>query len=337
MSRNRLALLAVAAAVVATAASIGAVASTAAQTTRASASPTVIKMGIEPWIGYGPWWIVISKGYDRKHGVQIKSSTFTTDADINTAFAAHRIDAENLATHTGVRFLGSGVKLKFVLFEDVSLTADAILAGPNIRSVKDLKGKKVAYEEGTTSDLLLRYALAKNGMSIKDIKVVPIPAADAGAAAIAGKVDAAVTYEPYLTAALKQGKGFHLIYTAGKRPGIISDLLAVNPDFARAHPDAIVGALRAWGDAMRFYRSHTGEAQAIIAKNVGAKPADLKESFRGVELYDLKQSVAFMKSKWLPLAAQVLTILKTQGSLKSHPNVKAATDASYLRKAVGAK
>src|SRR5213079_1689528 len=103
-------------AVVATAASIGAVASTAAQTTRASASPTVIKMGIEPWIGYGPWWIVISKGYDRKHSVQIKSSTFTTDADINTAFAAHRIDAENLATHTGVRFLGSGVKLKFVLF-----------------------------------------------------------------------------------------------------------------------------------------------------------------------------------------------------------------------------
>lgn len=336
MSRNRLALLA-AALVIAVAVSLGAATSTGAKTTRPSASPTVIKMGIEPWIGYGPWWIVIAKGYDRKYGVQIKSSTFTTDADINTAFAAHRIDAENLATHTGIRFLGTGVKLKFVLFEDVSLTADAILAGPSIHSVKDLKGKKVAYEEGTTSDLLLRYALAKNGMSIKDINVVPIPAADAGAAAIAGKVDAAVTYEPYLTAALKRGKGFHLIYTAGRRPGIISDLLAVDPGFARAHPDAIVGALRAWGDAMRFYRSHTSQAQAIIAKNVGAKPADLKESFRGVELYDLKRSLAFVKSNWLPLARQVTTILKTQGSLKSQPNTKAATDSSYLRKAVSAK
>src|SRR6266496_759655 len=239
MTRRRLALLAAAVFAVAVAGA-GGVARTSAQP---SAGPTVIKMGIEPWIGYGPWWIVISKGYDRKHGVQIKSSTFTTDADINSAFAAHRIDAENLATHTGIRFLGSGVKLKFVLFEDVSLTADAMLAGPKIHSIKDLKGKKVAYEEGTTSDLLLRYALAKNGMSIKDIKVVPIPAADAGAAAIAGRVDAAVTYEPYLTAALKQGKGFHLIYTAGQRPGIISDLLGVDPAFAAAHPDAVTGIL----------------------------------------------------------------------------------------------
>jgi NitT/TauT family transport system substrate-binding protein len=334
MTRRRLALLAAAASSLAVAAGVSGVARTSAQP---SASPTVIKMGIEPWIGYGPWWIVIAKGYDRKHGVQIKASTFTTDADINSAFAAHKIDAENLATHTGVRFLASGVDLKFVLFEDVSMTADAMLAGPKIHSIKDLKGKKVAYEEGTTSDLLLRYALAQNGMTIKDIKVIPIPAADAGAAAIAGRVDAAVTYEPYLTVALKQGKGFHLIYTAGKRPGLISDLLGVDPSFAAAHPNAVEGALRAWGDAMDFYRSHTVEAQAIIAKKVGAKPADLKESFQGVQLYDLKQSLAFMQHKWLPLAKQVTAILKTQGSLKSQPNVKAATDASFLTKAAAAK
>jgi NitT/TauT family transport system substrate-binding protein len=336
MRTRRPAFLAVAATVVVLGAGSGATARTTGPTARPSAEPTVIKMGIEPWIGYGPWWIAIEKGYDTKHGVKIQASTFTTDADINSAFAAHRIDAENLATHTGVRFLGSGVDLKFVLFEDVSLTADAVLAGPDIRSIKDLKGKKVAYEEGTTSDLLLRYALAKNGMSIDDINVVPIPASDAGAAAIAGKVDAAVTYEPYLTAALKEGKGFHLVYTAGRRPGIISDLLAVDPAFAQEHPDAIVGALRAWDDALAFYRSHTAEAQAIIAKKVGAKPADLKESFQGVLLYRPKQSLAFMQKKWLPLAAQVTTLLKQQDSLKSQPDVKAATDSSFLRKAVGA-
>jgi NitT/TauT family transport system substrate-binding protein len=335
---SKRALGAVAAAIGASVVAAGfGVASTSAQPARKSASPTVIKMGIEPWIGYGPWWVAIAKRYDRKYGVTIKASTFTTDADINSAFAAHRIDAENLATHTGIRFLGSGVKLKFVLFEDVSLTADAVLAGPKIRSIKDLKGKKVAYEEGTTSDLLLRYALARNGMSIRDVKVVPIPAADAGAAAIAGKVDAAVTYEPYLTVALKQGKGFHLVYTAGQRPGIISDLLAVDPGFADDHPEAVVGALRAWNAAMGFYRSHPAEAQAIIAKKVGAKPADLVESFRGVRLYDLKQSLSFMQRSWLPLAAQVTTVLKAQGSLKGQPDVKSATDPSFQRKALAAK
>ena len=44
-----------------------------------------------------------------------------------------------------------------MLLEDLSTKADAILAGPGVNTIKDLKGKKVAYEEGTTSDILLRY------------------------------------------------------------------------------------------------------------------------------------------------------------------------------------
>lgn len=295
-----------------------------------------LRMGIEPWIGYGPWWVADAKGFDKEHGVDIEITNFSTDADINTAFAAGRIDAENLATHTGVRFLGSGVDLKFVLFEDVSRTADAILAGPDIQSVKDLAGKKVAFEEGTTSDILLRYALAQNGMSIDDVNVVPIPASDAGSAAIAGRVDAAVTYEPYLTAALKEGNGFHLVYSAGEQPGLISDLLAVNPEYASENGDAIVAALQAWGDAMDFYNSNTEEAQAIIAEKVGAKPEELKESFAGVDLYDLKTSQDFINSQWLPLADQVIGILKSQADgLEGDPDVKAATDDSFLKEALG--
>ncbi len=305
-------------------------------TTAGGGEMKTLRMGIEPWIGYGPWWVADAKGFDKKHGVDIKIKNFTTDADINSAFAARRIDAENLATHTGVRFLGSGVDLKLVLFEDVSRTADAILAGPGIKSIKDLAGKKVAFEEGTTSDILLRYALAQNGMSIDDVKVVPIPASDAGSAVIAGRVDVAVTYEPYLTAALKQGKGFHLLYSAGKRPGLISDLLAVNPDYASENRGAIVAALQAWGDAMDFYNSNTDEAQAIIADRVGAKPEELKESFAGVDLYDLQKSQKFMSSEWLPLADQVIKILKSQkDGLEGDPDVKAATDDSFLKEALG--
>ena len=306
-----------------------------AQPPPATGATVTVRMGIEPWIGYGPWWIAKEKGFDRQNGVDLQITNFSTDADINSAFAGGKIDVENLATHTGIRFLGAGVPLTFVLFEDVSRTADAILAGPDIKSIADLKGKKVAYEEGTTSDLLLRYALAQNGMSLDDIKVVPIPASDAGAAVIAGKVDVAVTYEPYLTAALKQGQGFHLVYSAGEQPGLISDLLAARPDFVSAHPDAIVGALEAWQQAIDFYRSNTDEAQAIIAKQVGAKPEDLKESFAGVDLYDLKQSKALLAGGFAALAKQIEDILKEQGTLEGNPDVAGAVDGSFEDKALG--
>ncbi len=64
--------------------------------------------------------------------------------------------------------------MKIVSLLDFSLKADAILAGSDIKSVADLKGKNIAFEEGTTSDILLNYALASNGMTIDDIVRVPM-------------------------------------------------------------------------------------------------------------------------------------------------------------------
>lgn len=294
----------------------------------------VLRMGIEPWIGYGPWWVADEKGFDKEHGVDIKITNFTTDQDINSAFAAGRLDASNIATHTGLRFIGAGLPLKIVLFEDVSREADAVLAGPNVDSVDELQGKKVAYEEGTTSDLLLRYALNQSGMSIEDVEVVPIPAADAGAAAIAGRVDVAVTYEPYLTAALGQDEDFKLLYTAGERPGLISDILVVNEEFASEKADVIVSALKAWNDAIEFYRSNPEEAQAIIANTVGAKPEELKESFAGVDLFDLEQAQEMFEGDFVPLANEIEEILNQQESLEGDPDVEAVLDTSFLERAL---
>lgn len=307
---------------------------TAPAETTAEGEAAVVRMGIEPWIGYGPWWVADANGYDTANGCDIQITNFTTDADINSAFAAGQLDVSNIATHTGLRFIGAGLPVKIVLFEDVSRTADAMLAGPGVESIADIEGKTVAFEEGTTSDLLLQYALAQNGLSIDDVEVVPISAADAGAAAIAGRVDVAVTYEPYLTAALNQDPDFNLIYTAGERPGLISDILVANSDFAAENPDAITCALKAWGQAVDFYNSNTEEAQQIIAESVGAKPEELKESFAGVDLYDLAQSLDFLDTQFVDLAGQIKETLQAQGTLEGDPDPASVLDTSFLQQAV---
>src|SRR5690606_15228991 len=114
------------------------------------------------------------------------------------------LDMANVATHTAMAIAAAGVPIKVVALLDVSTTADAIIADDTVATVADLKGKPVAYEEGTTSDILLNYALAQVGMSTADIQRVPMPAADAGAALIGGRVPVAVTYEPYLSLAMLQ-------------------------------------------------------------------------------------------------------------------------------------
>ncbi len=252
------------------------------------------RMGTEPWLGYGPWWIAAAKDTFGANGVTAKVTSFDTDDQINSALLSGQIDGSNIATHTALRLISSGTPITIVLLLDQSNAADAIVAGPSINSIADLKGKKVAYEEGTTSDILLRYALAQNGMTINDIVKVPTPAAQAGIAVIAGKVDAAVTYEPYLTSALQQDAKFKLIYKAAEKPGIIGDVFVVRNEYLASHPGQVFGLLKAWGGAMDFYKSNTAEAQGIIEKAVGANPGDLKTAFDGVQLYTLAEAKALM-------------------------------------------
>ena len=111
----------------------------------------------------------------REAGHSVKITNFDTDDQINAAIAAKKLDGANIATHTALR-LGGGraADQDRAAARAVSTTADAILGGPKTPSIKALKGKTVAYEPGTTSDILLRYALAAERHEVSDIKPVSI-------------------------------------------------------------------------------------------------------------------------------------------------------------------
>jgi NitT/TauT family transport system substrate-binding protein len=310
-----------------------AAASAAPATAAAIPSPEAgtFRMGTEPWLGYGPWWIAVNKDYFKANGTDAKVTSFDTDDQINAALVSGQIDGANIATHTALRLASLGTPITIVLLLDQSNAADAILAGPNINSIKDLKGRKVAYEEGTTSDILLRYALSQNGMTINDIVKVPTPAAQAGIAAVAGKVDVAVTYEPYLTAALEAGKGYHLIYKASEKPGIIGDVFTVRTDYLKAHPGQVDALIKAWGQSVDYLRSNTADGQAIIEKAVGADPGSLKTAFDGVQIYNLAEAKQLMTGGgYLDTLAGVKQIATDAGIIQKPVDEKALLDTTYV-------
>jgi NitT/TauT family transport system substrate-binding protein len=282
-----------------------------------------IKMGIEPWLGYGQWHVAAKKGLFKAQGLDsVEIVNFTTDADLNAALASGQLDCGNIATHTAMAFAAAGLPIKIVLLLDVSMTADAMLSDGSIGSIPELKGKQVAYEEGTTSDLLLNYALAQNGMSVADIQKVPMPAADAGAALIAGKVPVAVTYEPYLTSAMHENKKAKMIYAASAEPGLISDVLVVNEKFLKEKPGQILALLKTWDAAYAAYQADTKGSRAIISEAVGAPPADLETAFDGVKYYSLAENKTQLGGDYLK---------------KVMPSVKdAATKAGILTKDIDA-
>ncbi len=330
MPQRHFARAALAAALIATLVVAGSGLAAASAPRRAAALP-IIKMGTEPWIGYGPWWIAQAKGFFQKEGLNVQLITFQQDADLNAALASGNTQAANIATHTSIKLiLNSHLKITPVLVLDDSEGADAILGSAAIKSIKDLKGKTVAYEYGTTSDLLFHYALAQAHIPVSAVHTQNIPAANAGTALVAGHVDAAVTYEPYISSIAGKGQGVHVVYSSKAVPGLIGDFTVVNNDLLKSHPDWVRALMRAWNDAMTYLGQHNADGVAIMAKGVGSTPADLKTTLAGVKIYTIAQNKQLAKGLIQSRYRMVNGVLRSTGVVKGTLDPNKTLNFSYL-------
>ncbi len=293
-----------------------------------------INLGVEPWLGYAPWYIAQEKGYFEKYDLNVNITSFDTDADFNAALASDKINVGCVASHTALQLQENGIDSKIVLLLDASETADAIIS-KTASSIADLKGQQVAYEEGTTSDLLLNYALDQNGMSIDDIQKVPMDADAAGAAVIAGKVPVAVTYEPYITEAKAKDADLQTIYTGSEKEGLISDVFVAKTEFIDANSDTMTKLAKAWGDSIDYYNSNTDDAQEIIAKNIGSKKADLETAFAGVKYFGLEDNEEALTGDYVSSTLPAINKAAiTAQIVEGNVDATRLVDATYVKNAL---
>ncbi len=294
------------------------------------AAPITLKMGLQPWVGNGPMWIAEKKGFFEKNGLKVELVSFEQDSDMNAAFAADKIQVANLATQTAIRVVGNeSMDAKGIIFMDESLDADAILATKDITSVDQLVGKKIAYEEGTTSDLLLQSALKEQGKTVKDVTPVFMPAANAGLSLIPGNVDAAVTYAPYISEVLDKGKdrGIHVLYSAKNSPGLISDMVVTKAAFLTEHPDAKEKLRKAWDEALAFWRENPEEGNQIVAAGSGSQADEMPPILEGLKFFNTTEQAELVNSgEMMKTASNIHQLLKDGGTLKQDVNLEALFD-----------
>jgi NitT/TauT family transport system substrate-binding protein len=75
-----------------------------------------LKMGLNPWLGYGQWHIAAKKELFKAAGLEgVELVNFTTDSDLNAALASGQLQCGNIATHTAMNFIAAGLPIKIVL------------------------------------------------------------------------------------------------------------------------------------------------------------------------------------------------------------------------------
>ena len=210
----------------------------------AGASP--VTLGVVTWIGYGPIYCAAANGYYQKYGLDVKLVNFSDNSVMAGALQSGQIDATTMTYDQIVASNARGWKIKVVMPVDYSVGGDAILAVSEIRKVRDLKGRKVAFMAASPSDFLLGYALSQDGLSEKDIS--PVNTTPEGVVGImaGGSVDAGVTYEPNVSVIAKSsgGKRFHVLLSSREARGMITDVLALKESvIAPVEALALTGAV----------------------------------------------------------------------------------------------
>lgn len=256
-----------------------------------------IKLALSPWPGWFVWYLVKEKGFFEKNGVNVELVWFPVYSDSLSALATGKVDANSQTLSDTLAPASKGIKLKAVLVNDNSAGGDGIVAKPEIASVKDLKGKKVATELGTVDHLLMLTGLDKNGLKEKDVQYVNMTVNDAGPAFIAGNLDAAVLWEPFLSKAIAEGKG-KLLFSSKDTPGLIPDLLVFREEVTKNRPDDVKKILNAWFDALAYWKENPEESLKIMAKAAETPVEEYKLGVDSVKIFQLEDNLnAFKKTE----------------------------------------
>lgn len=251
-----------------------------------------IKIALPTFTGYGPLIIAKEKGFFKNKGLDVELQIIDGLGERKQALTANKIQAMATALDVSVT-MEENVPIKLVWAFDSSNGADGILVRKDkgINTIADLKGKEIALQEATTSHFFFLNALEKAGLTDKDVKIVNMTAGEAGAAFVAGKVDAAVTWEPWLSKGVKaDGK---VLMSTKETPALIADVVAFRADFAKEQADQVQAFVAALKEATDFMQTNKAEANKILATAFKMSPEDITADIDSLKIYDLKGNLEF--------------------------------------------
>jgi NitT/TauT family transport system substrate-binding protein len=252
----------------------------------AAAEP--LKVGYSDWPGWVAWQVAIDKGWFKEAGVDVAFQWFDYSASMD-AFTAGKIDA-NLMTNGDTLVTGAGGgKGIMVMLTDYSNGNDMIVAKPGIKSLKDLKGKKVGIEVGLVEHLLLLHGLQESGMKEKDVTLVNAKTNETPQVLASGQVDAIGAWQPVSGEAMKGLAGSRPVYTSAKAPGLIYDVLAVSPTSLKNRKDDWTKLIKVWDRVVHYIDDPKTQDDAvkIMAARVGLTPDAYKPLLKGTKLLDV--------------------------------------------------
>lgn len=298
----------------------------------AAAQETPVAIGISGWTGFAPLTLAREAGLFKKNGLDVTIRKIP-QKDRHLAIASGDIQCAATTVETWVVWNANGVATTQIFQLDKSYGADGMVVKPGITKIADLKGKTVAASApGTAPYFTLAWMLKKNGLSVKDVKVVNLEPQAAANAMIAGNndIDAAMTYEPYLSAVRAKPEAGKIIATTLDYP-MVMDTFGCTPKFLKDNPKAAKALADGYFAAVDMIKADPKKSFEIMGADVKQTAEAFEKSQAFLRWQDKAANQKFFAGEHAQFTKEAADLLLEVGIIKQVPDLKTLADTTFIK------
>jgi NitT/TauT family transport system substrate-binding protein len=296
----------------------------------ASAQGLAVGVGISGWTGFAPLTLAKEAGIFKKNGLDVTIRKIP-QATRSLALASGDIQCAATTVETWIVWNANGVPTKQLFQLDKSYGADGMAVRSGVNSVKELKGKTIAASApGTAPYFMMAWVLNKNGMTPKDVTVVNMEPGPAAQAFIAGQNDAAMTYEPYLSAVRAKPEAGKIIATTLDYP-MVMDTFGCTPAFLDKNPTAAKAFADSYFEALELIEKDKAKSYEIMGADVKQTGEQFAASAANLRWQDRAANKTFFAGEFQSFSKEAADLLLQIGVIKQIPDLAAIVDTRALQ------
>jgi NitT/TauT family transport system substrate-binding protein len=291
---------------------------------------TEVAIGMSGWTGFAPLTLAKEAGIFERNGLDVTIEKIP-QKDRHLAIASGDIQCAATTVETWIVWNANGVATKQLFQLDKSHGADGMVVRNDIGSIADLKGKTVAASApGTAPYFTLAWFLKENGLTVKDVSVVNLEPAAAAQAFIAGQGDAAMTYEPYLSAVRAKPEAGKIIATTLDYP-MVMDTFGCTPAFIEEHPEAAQALADSYFEALEMIGREQEKAYGIMGADVNQTAEQFGASAKHLRWQDREANRAFFDGEIQAFSEEAADLLLELGIIRQVPDIAGIIDTRFIQ------
>jgi NitT/TauT family transport system substrate-binding protein len=293
---------------------------------------TKVAIGLSGWTGFAPLTLAKESGIFARNGLEVTLRKIP-QKDRHLAIASGDIQCAATTVETWIVWNAGGVATQQLFQLDKSYGADGMVVRPEIQKIADLKGKTVAASApGTAPYFTLAWMLKKNGLSTKDVKIVNLEPQAAANAFLAGQggLDAAMTYEPYLSSVREKPEVGKIIATTLDYP-MIMDTFGCTPKFIKENPQAVAAIVKSYFEALEMIKAEPAKSHEIMGADVKQSGEQFAKSASYIRWQDREANRTFFAGELQQFSKEAADLLLEMGIIKQMPDLTTIVDTTYVK------